>query len=187
MSAGRLPLPILLALASAQQEQRAAATRDVALSLGVALLIDRETFDFEVERMAEGLGGGPGGLTEHTSALELACRFLREQLRDGPRPSAELRALAAERGIDRGSLQRAKRELRIQHRRVGVPGKWGGRGAKFIWFRDPAERRAEARARILDFLLEVAERDDLTAETRAELKRIRDEVAREGLAEARPA
>jgi hypothetical protein len=119
-----------------------------------------------------------------TGAAQLAAEaFLREQLRDGPRDSAELKALAQARGIDAGSLQRAKRSLGIRHRRMGVRGQWGGRGAKFVWERDPSERRAEARGRLLEFLLEATERDDLSSEARIWLKETRDQLAREGLAE----
>ena len=49
------------------------------------------------------------------------------------------------------------------------------------WELPPEVRRRELRARLLDFLEERVEAGDLTAEARAALKAIRDQVARQGL------
>jgi hypothetical protein len=58
----RLPIQLRLARALAEhelRELRAARAEETALSLCTELSIDRRTFEFELERMAEGLGEDP--------------------------------------------------------------------------------------------------------------------------------
>ena len=59
------------------------------------------------------------------SRIAVAVEFLRHELRDGERPSAELYARAArERGIGERMLRRASVRLAVERRKVGYQGVW---------------------------------------------------------------
>ncbi|MBE3602485.1 AAA family ATPase [bacterium] len=82
---------------------------------------------------AEELLGDGGGARD--TKLDDACRFLSEALKDGPRPSREIRDRAGERGISKMTLRRAREALGIEafKRGRGDAGGWwlrlpGGEG-----------------------------------------------------------
>jgi hypothetical protein len=55
---------------------------------------------------------------------EAAVAFLAELLVDGPRPTREIEAKAAERGISTRTLWRARNKLRIESHKTGFEGEW---------------------------------------------------------------
>jgi hypothetical protein len=65
-----------------------------------------------------------------------AAEWLREALRDGPRPAEELFAEAEDDGISRGTLRRAKADLEVKAHKEGWQGRW-------VW-RLPEEAHEEA-------------------------------------------
>lgn len=75
---------------------------------------------------AETLLETPTAGTEERGALEEAADFLREALKDGPRPAKEVRREAAEAGIKDRTLDRAKARLEVKAERQGF-------GNKGVW------------------------------------------------------
>jgi len=65
------------------------------------------------------------------SAVEVAEGFVLEQLCRGPKPAKEVRALARRAGIMDRTLERAAKNLRVLHERLG---KTGSRGSgQWVW------------------------------------------------------
>lgn len=69
--------------------------------------------------------------TEHTSALDEAIDFLKEELTDGPVPASEILSNARSAGLSEKTVRRAKSRLGISTRRQGETGKRGG--GRFTW------------------------------------------------------
>jgi len=63
---------------------------------------------------------------EERSTLSEAQDFLREVLAAGPVPAAEVQAEAKDAGISTRTLDRARREIGVESKREGEPGKRGG-------------------------------------------------------------
>jgi hypothetical protein len=116
------------------------------------------------------------------SALAVAEAFLRQELAHGPRHGVELIAEAQARGVSPSTLAAAKRSVGIRSRRESWGPQHSGAG-RWVWELDPEQRRRELRERLLEHLGEAVERSNLDRATRAQLKRIRNQLAREGLAE----
>ena len=65
---------------------------------------------------------------QEPSSLDAATGFLREVLTDGPLPSSEVKALAADEDITERTLKRAKKELGIESKKKGF-----GTGSAVLW------------------------------------------------------
>jgi putative DNA primase/helicase len=68
--------------------------------------------------------------------LREAMDFLREELRDGPRPASEVQEKAEAEAIAPETLRRARRKLKVE----SAPIKGGGPGAKWEWRYTPKGR-----------------------------------------------
>ena len=64
-----------------------------------------------------------------TGACAKAMEFLRTELMSGGRPARELQNKAAEAGISRSTLRRARERLGIRPRKEGKPGEAG----RWVW------------------------------------------------------
>lgn len=117
------------------------------------------------------------------SALAVAEAFLHAELEAGARHGVELTEIAKTRGISASTLMAARRSLGIVSRRES----WGPRRSglgRWVWEIPESERRRQQRRRVIDSLADRLERDeDLTAESRAAIRRALDELVRQGLAE----
>ena len=65
---------------------------------------------------------------QEPSSLDAATGFLREVLTDGPLPSSEVKALAADEDITERTLKRAKKKLGIESKKKGF-----GPGSAVLW------------------------------------------------------
>jgi putative DNA primase/helicase len=73
----------------------------------------------EILQEAEGVGESAG-----SEALDEAKTFLLDKLQDGSKPSADLKAAAAEAGISAATLRRAQTALGIKPRKGGMQAGW---------------------------------------------------------------